>query len=244
MYKLFASPATASLAVHWMLIELGLPFDLEMLDFDRREQKSAAYLQLNSAGVVPTLIVDGQPVTETGAILMLLAERHPEFGFAPPPGTIERADWLRYMVWLANGPMATFHLVLPGSICPASTATRSAPASKILGPRRSAPCRSLVCGRHPDHHGRFSAHNADALVAKNVEACDVVAEYRHLPESDARPPGTACGPRARGCYGLDQRLIVLWALMVAVRLRSCRAALRASAAGRPRRAPSGLQCRA
>lgn len=110
MYKLFASPATASLAVHWMLIELGVPFDLEMLDFDRREQKSAAYLQLSPAGVVPTLIVDGAPVTETGAILMLLAERHPEFGFAPPLGAIERADWLRYMVWFANGPMATFRL--------------------------------------------------------------------------------------------------------------------------------------
>ena len=110
MYKLFASPATASLAVHWMLIELGVPFDLEKLHFGRCEQKSAAYLQLSPAGVVPTLIVDGQPVTETGAILMLLAERHPELGFAPPLGTIERADWLRYMVWLANGPMATFRL--------------------------------------------------------------------------------------------------------------------------------------
>ena len=110
MYKLFASPATASLAVHWMLIELGVPFDVEMLDFDRRDQKSASYLKFNPAGVVPTLIVDGHPVTETGAILMLLAERHPEFGFAPPLGTIERADWLQHMVWLANGPMATFRL--------------------------------------------------------------------------------------------------------------------------------------
>ena len=92
MYKLFSSPATASLAVHWMLIELGVPFDVEMLDFDRREQKSASYLKFNPAGVVPTLIVDGHPVTETGAILMLLAERHPEFGFAPPLATVERAD--------------------------------------------------------------------------------------------------------------------------------------------------------
>lgn len=110
MYKLFASPATASLAVHWILIELGVPYEVEMLDFDRREQKSATYLRLNPGGVVPTLIVDGQPVSETGAILMLLAERHPEFGFAPPPETMERADWLQHMMWLANGPMATFRL--------------------------------------------------------------------------------------------------------------------------------------
>lgn len=117
MYKLFASPATASLAVHWMLIELGVPFDVEMLDFERRDQKSADYLRLNPAGVVPTLVVDGQAVTETGAILMLLAERHPQSGFAPAPGTPERAIWLQDMIWLANGPMATFRLwFYPGDV--------------------------------------------------------------------------------------------------------------------------------
>ncbi len=110
MYKLYASPATASLAVHWMLIELGVAFDVEMLDFARGQQRSADYLRLNPTGAVPTLIVDGQAVGETGAILMLLAERHPEFGFAPPVGTAARAEWLQDMVWLANGPMATFRL--------------------------------------------------------------------------------------------------------------------------------------
>jgi glutathione S-transferase len=49
-------------------------------------------------------------VTETGAILMLLAERHPEAGFAPPPGGPERADWLKWMFWLVYGPMAGYRL--------------------------------------------------------------------------------------------------------------------------------------
>lgn len=110
MYRLYASPATASLVVHWMLLELGVPFEVEMLDFDSRDQKSADYLRLNPNGVVPTLIVDGRPVAETGAILMLLAERHPQAGFAPPVGSAERADWLQWMIWLANGLMADFRL--------------------------------------------------------------------------------------------------------------------------------------
>lgn len=110
MYRLYASPATASQVVHWMLIELGVPFEVEMLDFDGHDQKSDDYLRLNPNGVVPTLIVDGRPVTETGAILMLLAERHPEAGFAPAFGSPERAEWLQWMVWLANGPMATYRL--------------------------------------------------------------------------------------------------------------------------------------
>lgn len=110
MYRLYAAPATASLVIHWMLLELEVPFEVEMLDFDSRDQKSADYLRLNPGGVVPTLIVAGRPVTETGAILMLLAERHPDAGFAPPMGSPERADWLQWMIWLANTLMPSFRL--------------------------------------------------------------------------------------------------------------------------------------
>lgn len=110
MYRLYASPATASQAVHWMLLELGVPFEVEMLDFDANQQKSADYLRLNPDGRVPALVVDGQTITETGAILMLLAERHPEAGFAPVAGSRERAEWLKWMFWLAYGPMATYRL--------------------------------------------------------------------------------------------------------------------------------------
>ncbi|HRD46229.1 MAG TPA: glutathione S-transferase family protein [Caulobacter sp.] len=110
MYRLYGSPSTASLVVHWMLLELGVPFEVEWLDFESKAQKSGDYLRLNPNGVVPTLIVDGRAVSETGAVLMLLAERHPEAGFAPPPGSPERGEWLQWMIWLANGPMAAFRL--------------------------------------------------------------------------------------------------------------------------------------
>lgn len=111
MYRLYAAPATASQVVHWMLLELGVPFEVEMLDLkSNKDQASADYLRLNPNGVVPTLIVDGRPVAETGAILMLLAERHPEAGFAPPVGSPERAEWLQWMIWLANRLMADFRL--------------------------------------------------------------------------------------------------------------------------------------
>jgi glutathione S-transferase len=118
MYRLYGSRSTASLVVHWMLLELAVPFEIEWLDFDSRAQKSDDYLRLNPNGVVPTLIVDGRAVSETGAILMLLAERHPEAGFAPPPGAPERGEWLQWMIWLANGPMAGFRLWFYGDDLP------------------------------------------------------------------------------------------------------------------------------
>ena len=56
---LYGSPSTASLVVHWLLIELGLDHELRMLDFERKEQKAAEYLAINPAGVVPSLVLDG-----------------------------------------------------------------------------------------------------------------------------------------------------------------------------------------
>ena len=102
MYKLYYSPSTASLAVHWMLIELRVPFELVLTDIAKGAQKSAEYLKLNPAGRVPTLVVDGTPHTEVAALLMLLAERHPEAGFAPEIGAPERADYLQWMFFCAN----------------------------------------------------------------------------------------------------------------------------------------------
>jgi len=99
---LYHSPSTAALVVHWLLIELDVPHELRGLDFDKREQKSPAYLALNPAGVVPTLVLDGQVLTEAAAIVMHLADRHPAAGLAPAPGSAERAEYYRWMFWCAN----------------------------------------------------------------------------------------------------------------------------------------------
>jgi glutathione S-transferase len=91
-----------------MLIELGLPFELELVDFEAGGQKSAEYLRLNPQGRVPTLVVDGEAYGESAALLMLLAERHPEAGFAPKAGEPGRARWLETMVYLANNLAPAF----------------------------------------------------------------------------------------------------------------------------------------
>jgi glutathione S-transferase len=88
-YVLFYAPGTASLAVHWLLIELGVEFRAKRLNLEAGEQRSPSYLQLNPAGRVPTLVVDGQAYTESAALLMLLAERHPEAKLAPPTRAVQ-----------------------------------------------------------------------------------------------------------------------------------------------------------
>jgi glutathione S-transferase len=101
-YTLYYSPSGASMAVHWMLIEMGLAFEARLVDIDTGAQRDPEYLRLNPAGRVPTLTIDGIPRTESAALLMLLAERHPETLLAPAPNSPHRAEWLELMVFLAN----------------------------------------------------------------------------------------------------------------------------------------------
>ncbi|KAA8992554.1 glutathione S-transferase family protein [Stenotrophomonas cyclobalanopsidis] len=99
---LYGSVSTASMVVHWLLIELEIEHDLVLLDFEKREHKSAEYLALNPAGVVPTLMIDGQVLTEAPAIALYLADRHPEAALLPALGDPARGVAYRWMFWCAN----------------------------------------------------------------------------------------------------------------------------------------------
>lgn len=101
-YVLYYSPGAASMAVHWMLIEMRIPFDARLVDIDAGQQHDPDYLRLNPSGRVPTLLIDDVPRHESTALLMLLAERHPESGLAPAPDSADRAAWLEQMIYLAN----------------------------------------------------------------------------------------------------------------------------------------------
>ena len=107
MYTLYWSPGTASMVVHLALLEIGAPHRLVKVDFDTDARHSPEYLRLNPRGQVPTLLVEGKPYFESAALLMILAERHPEAGLAPPVGSPLRADWYQWIVFFANalGPV-------------------------------------------------------------------------------------------------------------------------------------------
>ncbi len=99
---LYYAPGSASLLVHWLLLELDVPHELRRVDTAAKVQKSPEYLALNPNGVVPTLVIDGKPQYEAAALAMLLAERHPQAGFAPAVGDPRRADYVQWMFNLAN----------------------------------------------------------------------------------------------------------------------------------------------
>lgn len=108
MIELHYYPGNASLFPHMLLRELGVPFSLALVDREVDAQTSAAYLALNPNGKIPVLVDQGQVIYETAAIGLHLADAYPDAGLAPPPGSPERADYLKWMVHLANTPQAEF----------------------------------------------------------------------------------------------------------------------------------------
>lgn len=102
MYTLYYAPGSANLVVHLALLEIGAPFTLKKIDIEKSEQRTPEYLAINPHGVVPTLVIDGQPCMEAVALALLVAERHPEAGLAPAPGSAQRASFLQWMAYLSN----------------------------------------------------------------------------------------------------------------------------------------------
>jgi len=102
MYQLYYAPGAASMLVHWLLIELEAPHELHLVDTAAGAQKRPEYLALNPNGVVPTLVHEGVPMHEAAALAMTLADRHPQAGLAPPPGSSLRPAYTQWMFHMAN----------------------------------------------------------------------------------------------------------------------------------------------
>ncbi|MBE2971669.1 glutathione S-transferase family protein [Burkholderia cepacia] len=105
--KLFYYPGNASMAPHFVLEEIGRPFELEYVDRTHDRHKSPDYLALNPNGLIPVLIDGDLVLYEAAAICLHLADTHPEKRLAPELGTPERAQCYKWLMWLTNTLQAT-----------------------------------------------------------------------------------------------------------------------------------------
>jgi len=107
MITLHYYPGNASFTPHVLLHEIGAPFELQRVDRERGEHKSPAYLALNPNGQIPVLVDGDLVLYETAAICLHLVDTHPAAGLAPAVGSIERAHFYKWLVWLTNTLQAT-----------------------------------------------------------------------------------------------------------------------------------------
>jgi glutathione S-transferase len=102
MLTLYFSPGASSMAPHIALHEIGVPFEARPLSFSKREQRNPAYLALNPEGKVPTLLIDGRPLTEVAGVLYYLAKTYPQAGLFPADGTEQEAQAISWMSFIAS----------------------------------------------------------------------------------------------------------------------------------------------
>ena len=102
MYTLHYYPANASAAPHMLLEEMGVTYSLALVDRKINAQKSPEYLKINPNGRIPTLVDNGSAIFEAAAIVLHLVDNHPEAGFAPAQGTLERAQFYQWLSFLTN----------------------------------------------------------------------------------------------------------------------------------------------
>ena len=96
-------PHTRSQMSLCMLEELGIEYELRLVNLLEGDQKQPQFHALNSMEKVPVLQHGDAVVCETGAVLSYLADAYPEAGLAPAPGTTkERAKYLRWMFFGGN----------------------------------------------------------------------------------------------------------------------------------------------
>lgn len=99
MIELHYYPSNASFAPHVLLRELGLPFELVLVDRAQQAHKTPAYLKLNPNGLIPVLVDGDLVLYETAAICLHLVDTHPQAGLAPAVGTAARAHFYKWLVW-------------------------------------------------------------------------------------------------------------------------------------------------
>jgi glutathione S-transferase len=95
-----AAPSRSSI-VHWMLEELGEPYDIHLISFKKGENLKPEYLAINPMGKLPAIKHGDTIVTEAAAICTYLADEFPQAKLNIPVGNPARGVYLK---WLFFGP--------------------------------------------------------------------------------------------------------------------------------------------
>lgn len=96
---LYSNPMSRGRIAHWMMEEVGEPYDLVCLDY-ATTMKEPAYLAINPMGKVPALRHGARVVTEYAAICAYMADAFPKAGLVPE----DRAAYFRWLFFGA-GPL-------------------------------------------------------------------------------------------------------------------------------------------
>jgi glutathione S-transferase len=91
---LWYAPRTRAVRVRWLLEELGLPYELPRVEFERPVR---TFAQQTPLGKLPVIEDDGVTIGESGAIVEYILERYGDGRLAPPIGSPLRGPFLQWV---------------------------------------------------------------------------------------------------------------------------------------------------
>ncbi len=112
--KLYFVPRTRSTRPRWMLEELGVPHELVRLDPSKGDTRSDEHTNRHPLQHVPVLETRDGSVFESAAIVLHLADLHPEKKLLGPVGSHARAlayQWLFFAMTELEPPCIEFTLL-------------------------------------------------------------------------------------------------------------------------------------
>ncbi len=110
---LYGAQASGSIAVEAALTLLGVPYALIEGATWAEEDARDRVAPVNPMRQIPTLVMpDGEVMTESAAILIYLADQHPQASLAPTPNDARRAQFLRWMVYVSSA-IYSLHWIKP-----------------------------------------------------------------------------------------------------------------------------------
>jgi len=92
-------PWSRAAGVRWLLEELGVPYEVRLVDVNAPGGVPESYRAIHPHKKVPAVEVDGEILTERAAITIDLADRFPEARLAPAIGDPLRSAYLRMLVY-------------------------------------------------------------------------------------------------------------------------------------------------
>jgi len=168
MITLHYHPGNASFTPHVLLHELGVPFELALVDRAQAAHKSPAYLKLNPNGQIPVLVDGDLVLYETAAICLHLVDRFPQAGLAPAIGSAERAHFYKWMVWLTNTLQARLmHYFYPERLVD--------PADAAAAARVKARAEADIVGMVAQLDAQLASHGGPWLLGERYSAADPFA---------------------------------------------------------------------
>jgi glutathione S-transferase len=101
--KLFHNPQSRAVMIHWLLEEIGAPYELVRVEYEDGSMRTPEFLEISPLGKIPAILDGEVSVSDTCAIAIYLCDKYKSPNdLAPALDDPRRGDYLRWVAFQAT----------------------------------------------------------------------------------------------------------------------------------------------